>query len=117
MKSQMSVTFSKVPARRTFEDVIAQIRAKIASGELREGDRLPPERELSSVLGVSRNTVREALRALEHSGVIEQKPGVAGGAFIRNNSTEVRIMPIMASVAVFGVQPSERSFSVTNVAG
>ncbi|MCB1474773.1 MAG: FadR family transcriptional regulator [Rhodobiaceae bacterium] len=89
MKSQMSVTFSKVPARRTFEDVIAQIRAKIASGELREGDRLPPERELSSVLGVSRNTVREALRALEHSGVIEQKPGVAGGAFIRNNSTEV----------------------------
>lgn len=89
MKAQSSVTFSKVPARRTFEDVIAQIRGKIAAGELREGDRLPPERELSAALGVSRNTVREALRALEHSGMVEQKPGVAGGAFIRNNSTEV----------------------------
>lgn len=86
MPSQASAALFKQVRRRSFEDVAAQIREQIAQGGLREGDRLPPERQLAETLGVSRNTVREALRALEYAGLLTQKPGVAGGAYITNGS-------------------------------
>jgi GntR family transcriptional repressor for pyruvate dehydrogenase complex len=68
--------------RRTFEEVALQLRAMFTGGLLRPGDRLPPERELSQQLGVSRSALREALRTLEISGVIELRKGRNGGAFI-----------------------------------
>lgn len=67
---------------RTFEEVIAQIRAVLAEGKLGPGDKLPPERDLAARLSVSRNSVREALRTLEIGGVIELRRGARGGAFI-----------------------------------
>lgn len=78
-----------VAARRLFEDVADLIREQIADGTLREGDRLPTERELATSLGYSRNTVREALRALEHAGLLLQRPGVNGGAFVRSSGRDV----------------------------
>ena len=75
--------------RRSFEDVVSQIRAQIEQGALREGDRLPPERTLAEKLGVSRNTVREALRSLEYAGLLIQRPGVSGGAYIANGGIDV----------------------------
>ena len=81
--------FEKPRARRSFEDVTVQIRERIREGKLREGDRLPPERDLAVMLGVSRNTVREALRALEHAGLLALEPGATGGAFIRNSGVDV----------------------------
>lgn len=75
--------------RRSFEDVVAQIRTQIEQGSLREGDRLPPERTLAEKLGVSRNTVREALRSLEYAGLLIQKPGNAGGSYIANGGVDV----------------------------
>lgn len=81
--------FEKQRARRSFEDVARQIRDKVQQGALREGDRLPPERDLAAMLGVSRNTLREALRALEHGGLLALEPGVGGGAFIRNSGAAV----------------------------
>lgn len=81
-------TFRKLPSKRSFEDVIEQIRSRIKTGALREGDRLPPERELAEQLGVSRNTVREALRSLENSGVVRLKKGPGGGAFIHSGSRD-----------------------------
>lgn len=59
-----------------------QLRAMFADGHLRPGDRLPPERELSQLLGVSRSALREALRTLEISGVIKLRKGRNGGAFV-----------------------------------
>jgi GntR family transcriptional repressor for pyruvate dehydrogenase complex len=75
--------------RRSFEDVVAQIREQIEQGTLREGDKLPAERALAETMGVSRNTVREALRSLEYAGLIVQKPGMTGGAFIANGGVDV----------------------------
>ncbi len=83
MSTNTSVVFKPL-RKRTFEEVSSQIREQIAKGGLREGDKLPPERQLAESLGVSRNTVREALRSLEHGGLIKLKPGATGGAYISN---------------------------------
>jgi GntR family transcriptional repressor for pyruvate dehydrogenase complex len=72
----------QVQSQRAFEDIALQLRTMISSGQLKPGDRLPSERELSAAFGVSRNTLREALRSLEISGMIELRKGVKGGAFV-----------------------------------
>jgi DNA-binding FadR family transcriptional regulator len=54
----------------------------MAAGELRPGDKLPAERDLSTSFGVSRSAVREALRSLEIAGVVRLQKGVKGGAFV-----------------------------------
>ena len=73
--------------RRVFEVVCDDIRHQVTRGFLRPGDKLPAERELAERLGVSRAAVREALRALEASGVLEFRKGVHGGAFVRKASS------------------------------
>ncbi|WP_113703305.1 FadR/GntR family transcriptional regulator [Nonomuraea lactucae] len=60
---------------RTFEDVLAQIEHRIAADGLTAGDRLPPERRLAEQLGVSRASVREAMRVLETLGVVTSQVG------------------------------------------
>jgi len=66
-----------------YDDVIAQLREVIAGGSLRPGDRLPPERQLASQPGVSRATLREALKGLSLMGVIQIKQGE--GTFVRED--------------------------------
>lgn len=60
---------------RTHEQVMAEIENRLASGSLKAGDRLPPERQFAEALGVSRGAVREALRILEAIGVVEAGTG------------------------------------------
>jgi GntR family transcriptional repressor for pyruvate dehydrogenase complex len=71
-------------ARKTYEQIIAYIRGAISSGKLRPGDRLPPEMDLAQHLGVSRPTVREALKVLEAMNVLESSTGPTGGTFVRS---------------------------------
>jgi DNA-binding FadR family transcriptional regulator len=78
----VSQAFAPIKRRRLSDQVSAQIQVRIASGELRSGDKLPPERELAETLGVSRGAVREALRSLERSGLVSLQAGARGGAFI-----------------------------------
>ena len=78
----MSATFETIKRRRLSDEVSAQIQVRIASGELRSGDKLPPERELAAHFGVSRGAVREALRTLERTGLVALHAGARGGAFI-----------------------------------
>jgi DNA-binding FadR family transcriptional regulator len=75
------------PIRRTRlnEKIIARIKNLIYSKELKVGEKLPSERDLSAKLKVSRVIVREALRSLEQSGLIEIRPGLTGGAFVVYN--------------------------------
>lgn len=72
--------------RRTglVDQVISQLRAQIDSGEWGIGDRIPTESELSEQLEVGRNTVREAVRALAHAGLLEIRQGA--GTFVRASS-------------------------------
>ncbi len=80
--------FVKLKKRKVFEDVAEQIRGMVDSGQLAPGDQLPPERELAETLGVSRTSLREAIRALEMIGEVETKVGVNGGTFIREISLD-----------------------------
>jgi len=57
------------------EQVAAQIRRAIADGEAAPGERLPPARDLASVLGVNRNTVLRALRQLRDEGLLDFQRG------------------------------------------
>jgi DNA-binding FadR family transcriptional regulator len=81
--------FAPIAPQRAFEDIAAQIRDLVASGKLKPGDRLPAERDLSAKFNVSRNTLREALRALELAGMIELRKGASGGAFVLPGSSGV----------------------------
>jgi GntR family transcriptional regulator, transcriptional repressor for pyruvate dehydrogenase complex len=65
---------------RTYELVLDRIEMQIVSGALRAGQRLPPERELATLLGVSRPAVREALRILEAQGAIRSQVGKGPGS-------------------------------------
>jgi len=73
---------------RVYEDIVRRILQMIQEGDLKIGDRLPAERDLSNSLGVSRSSVREALRALELLGHIETRVGIDGGSFVREVGLE-----------------------------
>ncbi|GAA4855503.1 MULTISPECIES: FadR/GntR family transcriptional regulator [Saccharopolyspora] len=75
-----------VTAKRTglVDQVIDQMRALVSSGEWPLGEKIPPEAELVTALGVGRNTVREAVRALSHTGLLEVRQG--DGTFVRATS-------------------------------
>ena len=74
------------PKRERLSDAIAsQIKALIFSNNVEERQKLPSERELAVQLGVSRVVVRDALRSLELSGLIEIRPGSLGGAYVAYN--------------------------------
>jgi GntR family transcriptional repressor for pyruvate dehydrogenase complex len=75
--------FTKVRQVRAFESVIQQMEAAILHGSLSVGDRLPSERELQTLMDVSRNTLRESLRVLEQKGLVEIRKGHRGGIFVK----------------------------------
>jgi GntR family transcriptional repressor for pyruvate dehydrogenase complex len=70
-----------------------RIAEAIWSGELLVGDRVPPERDLADRLGLSRPTVRTALRALCREGLLEVRRGRAGGSFVRTDLVPERLLP------------------------
>ncbi|CAN5677834.1 FadR/GntR family transcriptional regulator [soil metagenome] len=75
---------------KTYEQIVEHIRGAISSGELNPGDRLPPETELAKRLGVSRPTVREALKVLEALNILRSSTGPKGGTFVKSiNGLEV----------------------------
>lgn len=69
-------------AGKAYERIITHIRGEISSRTLRPGDRLPPETDLARSLGVSRPTVREALKVLESQNVLRSSTGPTGGTFV-----------------------------------
>ena len=80
---------TRVSLGRISEVIVDQIRLLIRQGQLSAGDRLPSERELCERFGVSRVTVREALRVLEATGLVEIRVGARGGAFVTAPSSRL----------------------------
>src|SRR5215831_13018471 len=93
--------FTPITVARASSAIAEQIRTAIVTGRLRAGERLSPERELAEQFGVSRVTVRDALRSLEAMGLIEVKVGARGGAFVTapNGSKVAQTMSDMMLMA------------------
>ncbi len=69
-----------VQTKRIYQAVMEQIIEMIREDEIKVGEKLPPERELAEQFGVSRASMREALRVMETMGLLERKPG--GGSVV-----------------------------------
>lgn len=99
--------FKAIRSPRAFEEIATQIRTELANGHLKVGSRLPSERALSEQFGVSRNTLREALRSLEHAGLIRLQKGATGGAFISGRSGQAIATGLMDMYHLGAIVPAQ----------
>lgn len=86
--SQLAEGFNPVAKTRASDQVRGQIVAMLKNGRLRVGDQLPPESTLARTMGVSQVPVREAVKSLEHMGLLTVKRGSGGGVFVAEPSLE-----------------------------
>ena len=93
----MKESIFKAPKRpeKISDQIIAQIRDIILAGDLKPGDKLGSEKELISQFGVSKGTLREALRVLEAMGLVEIRKGLSGGVFIAEVDMKTTIHSII----------------------
>lgn len=85
--------------KRSLVDIaLEQIRQRIDDGTWPLGQRLPPEPELAEIIGISRNTVREAVRVLTFSGVLEVRQG--DGTYVRACADPLSTMQALARSSV-----------------
>jgi len=73
--SPARVGYEAIPRSKVYQEVAKQLERRIIE-DLKPGDLLPPERELVQMLGVSRGSVRDAIRSLELMGLLEPRQGV-----------------------------------------
>ncbi len=78
----LAAVFSPVRSRNVVEETVERIAGVIKARLVKVGDQLPPERELAQRLGISRSTLRGALRILVDAGYLEVRRGRAGGTFV-----------------------------------
>src|SRR5271166_2478867 len=74
-ESPTKVGFEAIPRNKVYREVARQLERRITE-QLKPGDLLPPERELVQMLGVSRSSVRDAIRSLELVGLLEPRQGI-----------------------------------------
>lgn len=89
---------SPIQKRSLVDIALEQIRIRIDEGTWPLGQRLPPEPELAETLGMSRNTVREAVRVLTFSGVLEVRQG--DGTYVRACANPLDTMLVLARSSV-----------------
>jgi DNA-binding FadR family transcriptional regulator len=78
----LAALLAPVRAGNAFEETVERLLTVIKLGIVAPGGRLPPERQLAAMLGVSRITLREASRALQLAGYVESRRGRFGGTFV-----------------------------------
>lgn len=101
------MTFTPVRQARASGEIVDQIERAILSRRVRPGDRLESERELADQFGVSRITVRDALRVLEARGLIRVKVGATGGAFVAETNLDHVVGSISTMIALRKMTLSE----------
>ncbi len=85
MVEHMTITapiLARLNKEKLNEKIVTRIKELMFANQLQIGHKLPSERELMQQTGVSRAVVREALRSLEQSGLVEIRQGATGGAFV-----------------------------------
>lgn len=108
-------------AGNAFETTVEQLATAIRLGVLRDGELLPPERVLAEQLGVSRNTLREAIAALRDSGLVTTRRGRGGGSVVTyavptpTRTPAVRMGPALADALDFRriVEPGAAALAAT----
>ena len=74
--------FRRLRGGNAYEETVERLLQAVRLGQVSVGERLPTERELANALGVSRPTLREAIRSLAEAGYVESRRGRAGGTFV-----------------------------------
>lgn len=87
-----AATVGRLEKQSLGHQVVARILELVRTGSLRAGDRLPPERELIEIFGISRPSLRESLRALSLLGVVEARHG--GGLFVTDLDARTLLAPL-----------------------
>jgi GntR family transcriptional repressor for pyruvate dehydrogenase complex len=92
----VTTLFKQIRPKKISEEIVEQIKDHISQGELKPGEKIPSERDLATLLGVSRPSVREALMVLEAMGLVESRQG--GGTFVRSLTEESLASPLTSMV-------------------
>ena len=98
-------------------DIAIHVRRQIIGGDLLNGERLPPERAFAEQFGVSRGTVRDALRRLEEGGFVQKRPG--SGTYVTYSDTETvsiaqSTSPLELIDTRYALEPQIVRFAVLN---
>lgn len=96
------MSFRSVSTMRSYEQVVEQLTERIHSGEFKPNQRLPTERELGELFGVSRGVIREAIKVLSSVGLVESRQG--SGTYVTANLT-----PTVSRALVLSAKPEEGS--------
>ena len=80
--TELSSLLGPVRSGNAFEETVERLLTVIKLGVVAPGERFPAERELAGLLGVSRITLREAIRALQQAGYVESRGGRLGGTIV-----------------------------------
>src|SRR5215475_554341 len=91
MQAATKPEFETIRKNKVYEEVARQIERLILT-KLHPGDKLPAERELAEMLGVSRSSIRDAMRSLELVGLVEPRQGA--GTVVREISADVLVTPL-----------------------
>lgn len=108
----MDPNWKPLERAKTYELVVRQIKSEIFAGRLRPGDHLPGERQLSELLGVSRPSVREAIRILQSLEVVQSRPGTGA-----NSGLVVATQPSKALEDLLELHVALASYSTSDVVG
>ncbi|MBE0499876.1 MAG: FadR family transcriptional regulator [Desulfuromonadales bacterium] len=88
----MTTFFAPIRPKKISEEIVIQIKELISKGALKPGDRIPSERDLATMLGVSRPSVREAITILDAMGFLDSRQG--GGTFVKVLTDETITDPL-----------------------
>lgn len=109
----MYITIDETDRRPIYQQIVDEIKAIIAAGELGEGSSLPPVRQVATDLGVNLNTVAFAYRRLQKEGLIRVRHGsgavVIARAIPQGNEArlQAKLMPVLTDMVLSGLTKAE----------
>lgn len=110
MPKRSNAIFENVDSTKngsTAEEIVVRLRDMIHRGELNAGDRLPPERDLAKLLGVSRPTLRAGIRSLTTVGILQARQGAGTFVAERGESPTLDSSPLKMLSALHGFTSDE----------